>query len=1085
MPERGNTENSVSGVVHGPLVQAGAVHGSVFQTTNVWSTQAPAPVLASLAVPAVRPGHRTRGRAALVTAAVEAIRAGGVVVLHGVGGSGKTTVAVDVASGVGGRDVWWVDAGTGSSLVAGLHAVAVAAGADLDRVREAWTRGVGAAPELLWEALNARTSDWLLVLDNADDPDLLTAGQGHPHERRGWLRAPGGHGAVLVTTRSANAWGEAALFHVGPLSRDDGAAVLRDLAPDAGSDADAEALATRLGGLPLALRLAGSHLAAARDFPALPGLVAPTTFAEYRHMWEERSAELSEPSWDTGPARERELPRLTWELSLDLLERRGRPLARPLLRTLACLGRGPVPTELLDAAVLATSPLFPGITAAVLNGTLRALAEVGLVETDRSDRVSTIGMHPVVRDVNRHQAGADDLHRHAALTLLWHVRERVDPTEVRDWPVWRLLLDHVDPAVDTASDRTAPGVARAAAATLCHEIALFCDRAGLDRRALELNGVALTCRAELLGPDAGPTLATKHNMAFVLAKVGRLVEAADAYREVLAVELVVHGAEHEETLLTRSALADILRRNGDLAAAEDEFRAIARIVDASPSSGNRQPHYALALVLHERGRPAEAEAILREELTRARRELGDDHQHTIMLMTALADLLRESGRTTQAASLVATATAASTALVGADHESTLVLRAQAAAALAVKGDLAAAEAEFRAMLAVVTKTKGDDHPLVFELRRTLAVAYEDAGHVVAAEAEYRALVDAESRARGPGGAGWRTRFGLANTRLKRGDHETAERAFREILAERARSGATGSAEVTVRLALASCLALRGDLAGALTECRTAHDTARTSLGPDHPETERATTRLAELLIAAGDPEGGARLMRESYPDHPATLVDRANQAAALHASGAVREALVELREVVRAAEQAGHLDHPEMLLARHNLAAAAMDADELAEAEQVLRAVLPVVEARMGDTHLDAVRLRLRLGQVRHRTGDVAGAERLFTSVLTAMERLDLAESEIARTARHFLALQAFLRGDLDSARTAARDLLAVSRRTAGPRHRQTLETQFLLFVVLRRTGPPSEAGAVARDLLRKARAHEDIVAAVRELGHG
>jgi hypothetical protein len=138
--------------------------------------------------------------------------------------------------------------------------------------------------------LNARDADWLLVLDNADDPDLLAAGQGRVHERRGWLRAPCEHGAVLVTTRSANAWGEAALLQVGPLSRDDGAAVLRDLAPDAGPDADA--LADRLGCLPLALRLAGSYLAAVRSFPAIPGLAAPTTFGEYHHAWEERFVEL-------------------------------------------------------------------------------------------------------------------------------------------------------------------------------------------------------------------------------------------------------------------------------------------------------------------------------------------------------------------------------------------------------------------------------------------------------------------------------------------------------------------------------------------------------------------------------------------------------------------------------------------------------------------------------------------------------------------------------------------------------------------------------------------------------------------------
>lgn len=314
------------GDVSGQLLQVAAVFGSVRQTTHVWSAPEPTTMLASVAVPVPRPGHRTRGRAVLVTSAVEAIRgrADRVVVLYGAGGYGKTTVAVDVAAAVG-RDVWWVDAGSEVSLVAGLHAVAVAAGADPDRVRDAWSRGVGAAPEVLWDALNAREADWLLVLDNADNPDLLAAGQGRVHQRRGWLRTPGEHGAVLVTTRAGGprTWGDSVMLPVTPQSRDDGGAVLRDLAPDAGSEADAVRLAARLGGLPLALWLAGSYLASARTFPDLPGLAAPTTFADYLREWEKRFVELSDLSWDTEPAQERELLCRTWELSLDFLDHHG------------------------------------------------------------------------------------------------------------------------------------------------------------------------------------------------------------------------------------------------------------------------------------------------------------------------------------------------------------------------------------------------------------------------------------------------------------------------------------------------------------------------------------------------------------------------------------------------------------------------------------------------------------------------------------------------------------------------------------------------------------------------------------------
>ena len=403
-------------------------------------------------------------------------------------------------------------------------------------------------------------------------------------------------------------------------------------------------------------------------------------------------------------------------------------------------------------------------------------------------------------------------------------------------------------AVKLTLDPAEPEVVRVGASNVCHDTALFCDRAGFDRKSLELDQVALACRTEVFGPRAERTLATKHNMAFVLSKLGRLAEAADAYREVLAAEVAARGEEHEETLLTRIGLAELLRKSGDLRAAETEFRAITRILDASPSSGNRQPYLALALTLHERGRLTEAEAILRDELARGRHELGDRHQHTIMLMRALADLLLELGKVAEAAPLITTAMAASTALVGSDHEETLVLRTRVAAALADNGDMAGAEAEFRDILAIVEKTKGEDHPMALDARRILATTLENVGNVVEAEAQYRRLFEVESRFR----TGRRRMADpvrpLANIQIKRGHHETAERALREILVERTRSGATGSTGITVRLRLATCLALRGDLHGAEAECRTALNAARTSLGPDHPETTQASTQLAELLV---------------------------------------------------------------------------------------------------------------------------------------------------------------------------------------------------------------------------------------------
>lgn len=111
-------------------------------------------------------------------------------------------------------------------------------------------------------------------MDRADVPgDVLGDSEGVR-----WVRAPvTPRGLVLVTSRYVTPWVPADFqVHVlRPLAPQDGAALLMDLAPRAGTRYEAAELARELGGLPLALRQAGEHLAV-----TVPGR-ARIGFAEY------------------------------------------------------------------------------------------------------------------------------------------------------------------------------------------------------------------------------------------------------------------------------------------------------------------------------------------------------------------------------------------------------------------------------------------------------------------------------------------------------------------------------------------------------------------------------------------------------------------------------------------------------------------------------------------------------------------------------------------------------------------------------------------------------------------------------------
>jgi hypothetical protein len=223
-------------------------------------------------------------------------RGGGTWVLAGMGGLGKSTVALAAAEAAQARGwrVWWVTAADAASLTGGMLEVLHQLGAP-ESVTRLVREGSPLAAERAWAYLNAghRHGRWLLIFDNADTPAVLAAsGAASPADYAGWLR-PDPAGMVIVTTRTKDpqTWGpRVALRELRPLDDAAAARVLADLAPGVHDPDQREAadLGRRLGGLPLALHLAGTCLASPfarwRTFAdyhrALDGTALPDALAD-------------------------------------------------------------------------------------------------------------------------------------------------------------------------------------------------------------------------------------------------------------------------------------------------------------------------------------------------------------------------------------------------------------------------------------------------------------------------------------------------------------------------------------------------------------------------------------------------------------------------------------------------------------------------------------------------------------------------------------------------------------------------------------------------------------------------------------
>ena len=168
----------------------------------------------------------------------------------------------------------------------------------------------------------------------------------------------------------------------------------------AGDAAQARALALRLGGLPLALRTAGSYLSS--------GPASVRSFRDY-----EAKLMLAQRPELSSAASEREIPLTTFEISLSDLSRRKVPQARSLLRLLscdasprrfrvACLSRRPC----VNCLPL-TLNRMPG---RYLSKGYRSCSTCSLIEFGNSNAAGhrPILLHPIIADASREQLRIHD-----------------------------------------------------------------------------------------------------------------------------------------------------------------------------------------------------------------------------------------------------------------------------------------------------------------------------------------------------------------------------------------------------------------------------------------------------------------------------------------------------------------------------------------------------------------------------------------------------------------------------------------------------------------------------------------------------
>ena len=319
--------------------------------------------------------------------------------LCGLGGVGKTQIAVEYAfsSKQTYEAIFWMQASSIAKLDESFTQISVALG--LEKASKAGDRVVSRNLVMSWlsnpvstlegeerESISRNnTVNWLMVFDNADDPEFLSDY---------W---PGGkYGAVLVTSRDPLA--KTSLYckqgiDLDPLSIEESASLLRSLANQEQSEPPAEqsiAVAKRLGGLPLAISQAAAYIQSQE-----------LTYLEFLDICEVESMASDFRQIKLGY--NQEYPHtLSTVWALDSLD----PNSKTLLNVLAFLDPDCIDEVMLKQKLEMPSIQYPGASIALYISSRKALLRSSLIRKNKAS--GQLVLHRLTQEAVRSNLSVDD-----------------------------------------------------------------------------------------------------------------------------------------------------------------------------------------------------------------------------------------------------------------------------------------------------------------------------------------------------------------------------------------------------------------------------------------------------------------------------------------------------------------------------------------------------------------------------------------------------------------------------------------------------------------------------------------------------
>ncbi|QRV81205.1 kinesin light chain [Ceratobasidium sp. AG-Ba] len=640
-----------------------------------------------------------------------------VLFLHGLGGSGKTQLALKTAQQT--IDMW--------SDVVFVDATSREAAAET-LARFAIEKGIGESHETALRWLGDQQERWLMIIDNADDPDVDI--------RRYFPRS--NRGSILITTRikryTSLAEGYSSDIQVSEMQPEEAmmlllrAAKIKNTELSTGEREATIKLLKDLGYLALAVLQAGAYIFRSKcsiaQYCEMLTLHRQTTLEKYSRL----------------PIRIDDYQKsvyTTWHMSYTLLSTN----AKQLLHLMAFMRHSDIIEDIFrrfSVRIQAYAPEIPAsgtereirtyVTtyfesyidstgvwdSSAFSQTMAEMLSYSLVSYDKVDK--TYSFHILVHDwaatmVDHPIAVAIE---HTAFLLAVSI-DYEDTLESLDYK--RRVETHVSKLL---------GQQQRPNANNASPFAEVYRRSGKWNQVEKMEQIVVDGRREALGEEDPATLESMNNLANTYQGQGRYQEAAALLEQVVMVQKRALGYQHRQTLISLRSLASTYYNLGRYTDAQSLYL---HILDTSERVyGHDHPDtlsimHELARLYQAQGRYDETVALLVRVVDSRTQLSGDEHPSTLSSLQVLASIYYDQCRYDEAESMQVHVLEVMKRRIGDEHPDTLDAMSNLALTYYAKGQYDEAESVQVNVLAGIERVYGKDHPVMFNNMKDLANTY--------------------------------------------------------------------------------------------------------------------------------------------------------------------------------------------------------------------------------------------------------------------------------------------------------------------------------------------------------------------------